>query len=388
MRLTLRRNYSQKLKETLVSDLSNFFSGESSGFSPKFLKGRNNIRCSRIPQKLKEAAVKLLNMYPRSMLHRALYSIKSRLDTPMLPANPTPNISKPLSFSKWEWSESEVFGYVATEMPKSIAVVERILTQELKQRDINITSVWDFGSGTGAVKWAVQEVFPGAQVVEEDLSPLMCKVNQELFGHNQSLSDVFGMSVAAFTLGELIDREAIELALEQLVARTQKYALVIDHGTSQGFERVLLARNYFIEKDFDIMAPCLHNGPCPLAKLSQVCSFEQRLENPPYMNELRSAENKQGYTDVSFSYVLARQKTSQSLSVDNFESSWEGRIVRKGLKKSGHVINDLCTEEGKLMRYVNTRGQGKSIYYDARKSYLGDLWPHPSKAKMREIVTY
>ena len=61
-------------------------------------------------------------------------------------------------------------------------------------------------------------------------------------------------------------------------------------------------------------------------------------------------------------------------------------IVRSGLKKSGHVINDLCTKDGKFMRYVNTKSQGKSVYYDARKSNLGDLWPHPSKAKLKELT--
>ena len=375
---SLRRYYSQLLLKEGESLID-----APTRFSPQFLKGRNNIGCSRLPSALLLATQKLLVGYPRSLLHRALYSLKSRLDTPIPPANPNLTnlgksvISNPLGFSKWEWSESEVMVHVVTEMPKSVAVVERILVQDMAQQGRVVRGVWDFGSGVGSVKWAAREVFPGIYVKEEDVSARMQKINKELINEEdaKTVGDV-NLSTAVFSLGELIDEEAIRLALDQMYENTSEYALVVDHGSPQGFERVMYARDHFISKGMNILAPCLHLKPCPLARGKEVCSFKQRLENPPLMNELRSSSNKAGYTDVFFSYVLASKHRAADVV-----GEWEGRIVRKGLKKSGHVVNDLCTEEGKLMRYVNTRVQGKQVYYDARKSTLGDLWPHPSKAR-------
>ncbi|RDB29432.1 Rsm22-cox11 tandem protein 2, mitochondrial [Hypsizygus marmoreus] len=63
--------------------------------------------------------------------------------------------------------------------------------------------------------------------------------------------------------------------------------------------------------------------------------------------------------------------------------SWP-RLVFPPLKKSGHVILDSCTAEGKIMRLTIPRSQGKQEYYDARKSSWGDLFPHPPKNPPQE----
>ncbi|KAJ6601394.1 Rsm22-domain-containing protein [Mycena vulgaris] len=55
------------------------------------------------------------------------------------------------------------------------------------------------------------------------------------------------------------------------------------------------------------------------------------------------------------------------------------RLVFPPLKKSGHVILDGCTPEGKIMRMTIPKSQGKQPFYDARKSGWGDIFPHPPK---------
>lgn len=78
--------------------------------------------------------------------------------------------------------------------------------------------------------------------------------------------------------------------------------------------------------------------------------------------------------------------------------SWP-RINFTPLKRNGHVIIDACTPEGRciylifrllsflstflligmIMRMTYPRSQGKQIYYDARKSSWGDIFPHAPK---------
>ncbi|KAG9313997.1 mitochondrial small ribosomal subunit Rsm22-domain-containing protein [Chiua virens] len=57
------------------------------------------------------------------------------------------------------------------------------------------------------------------------------------------------------------------------------------------------------------------------------------------------------------------------------------RLVFPPLKKSGHIIIDACTREGKIMRLTIPKSQGKQAFYDARKSSWGDIFPHPPKNK-------
>ncbi|KAJ6623097.1 mitochondrial small ribosomal subunit Rsm22-domain-containing protein [Mycena sp. CBHHK59/15] len=60
------------------------------------------------------------------------------------------------------------------------------------------------------------------------------------------------------------------------------------------------------------------------------------------------------------------------------------RLIFPPLKKSGHVILDACTPEGKIMRMTVPRSQGKQPFYDARKSSWGDLFPHAPKNPPQE----
>jgi len=76
------------------------------------------------------------------------------------------------------------------------------------------------------------------------------------------------------------------------------------------------------------------------------------------------------------SLVTQDQELEAALRQESF--SWP-RLVFPPLKRSGHVILDGCTAEGKIMRTIIPRSQGKQSYYDARKSSSGDIFPHQPK---------
>jgi len=60
------------------------------------------------------------------------------------------------------------------------------------------------------------------------------------------------------------------------------------------------------------------------------------------------------------------------------------RLIFSPLKKSGHIILDACTVDGKIMRLTIPKSQGKQPFYDARKSSWGDIFPHPPKNRPLE----
>ena len=69
--------------------------------------------------------------------------------------------------------------------------------------------------------------------------------------------------------------------------------------------------------------------------------------------------------------------------------SW-GRLVRPPIKRSRHVILDMCSADGVLDRHIVARSHswegsvGKQGYKAARKSKWGDLWPYKDPRKLHE----
>ncbi|EKM61456.1 uncharacterized protein PHACADRAFT_248077 [Phanerochaete carnosa HHB-10118-sp] len=61
------------------------------------------------------------------------------------------------------------------------------------------------------------------------------------------------------------------------------------------------------------------------------------------------------------------------------EAYYWPRLVFPPLKRSGHIVLDGCTSEGKIMRMTVPKSQGKQPFYDARKSSWGDIFPHDPK---------
>jgi len=84
---------------------------------------------------------------------------------------------------------------------------------------------------------------------------------------------------------------------------------------------------------------------------------------------------------VQTALTSERQELEATLRLEAY--NWP-RLVFPPLKRSGHVILDSCTAEGKIMRMTIPKSQGKQPYYDARKSGWGDIFPHEPKNAPQE----
>jgi len=103
-----------------------------------------------------------------------------------------------------------------------------------------------------------------------------------------------------------------------------------------------------------------------------------------------------GFEDQKYSYIVFRKGPRPSKS-ETTESYYWPRIIRRPLKRSGHIIEDYCDTDGinytafsligHLKRTVISKSQGKEIYTAARKSKWGDLWPFQPNDNVRPIET-
>lgn len=192
-----------------------------------------------------------------------------------------------------------------------------------------------------------------------------------------------------------------------------------------------------------VLAPCSHDLGCPIHRSNVgklVCGFSQRMERPSFVRLTK--HSGVGHEDIGYSYVVIRRGprpripdvkvgrlgevgrrqiqnegakrqpvelelddggslaptqpasaivppeeitepcTHSPAEVDSLlkaESFHWPRIVFPPLKKSGHVVMDVCAPSGSILRMTVPKSQGKQPYYDARKSAWGDAFPHEPK---------
>lgn len=84
----------------------------------------------------------------------------------------------------------------------------------------------------------------------------------------------------------------IERSAKKLWKLTKGVLLIVEDGTSEGFATVEAARRVILSQEAKrreeghvssgshVLAPCPHDGPCPLAALGRRCSFSQRMNHP------------------------------------------------------------------------------------------------------------
>jgi ribosomal protein RSM22 (predicted rRNA methylase) len=93
------------------------------------------------------------------------------------------------------------------------------------------------------------------------------------------------------------------------------------------------------------------------------CHFSERLPRLKRHRIFKGAELN--YEDEKYSYLIVSKDPSSGES--------QARIVKRPIKRSGHVVLDVC-EGGKLHRL--TVSKKESHYLKAKKAQWGDLLPN------------
>jgi len=81
---------------------------------------------------------------------------------------------------------------------------------------------------------------------------------------------------------------------------------------------------------------------------------------------------------VSPDMIVVEDEAQALLEMRQEAFSWP-RIVAPPMKRSGHVVFDVCAASGNIERFTIPKSQGKQAYSDARKAHWGDLFPHQAK---------
>ncbi|MEI7760638.1 MAG: small ribosomal subunit Rsm22 family protein [Thermoleophilia bacterium] len=269
----------------------------------------------------------------------------------------------------------DVAAYLATRAPATYAAAAEVFAQISTLRpDWAPASVLDLGAGPGIASWAALEAWRAITAVTcIEAEPAMARAGTTLAAHGQeglrqaiwTVSDA-GMAgaradlvVVSYVIGEL-KQGAREGLVRRAWERTGDTLVIVEPGTTAGYQRVLAARAAVIEAGGSTLAPCPHDTGCPLSE-GDWCHFVTRLPRSRAHRLAKGADR--GFEDEKFAYVALSRSTSLRP---------EARVIRRPDPRPGHVVLDLCTPSGAEQRTVS-RHEG-DVYRRARKLRWGDAY--------------
>ncbi|KAI8569825.1 hypothetical protein RHMOL_Rhmol02G0306500 [Rhododendron molle] len=168
-----------------------------------------------------------------------------------------------------KYREDQTVAYVASRMPAVYSACYRVLSEVCRRLPgFSPTRVLDFGAGTGSAMWAVREVWPRSleriNLVEPSQS--MQRAGQSLIKNLKNLPLIHSYD-SIQSLTKNINKS--ERDHDLVIAKRRKSKGAID-DTSK--DLMTLKSGAFV------VAPCTHDGRCPLDNTGKYCHFVQRLQ--------------------------------------------------------------------------------------------------------------
>jgi ribosomal protein RSM22 (predicted rRNA methylase) len=275
--------------------------------------------------------------------------------------------------------EADALAYAVVRMPATYAAVRAALTQAAEiVPDFAPRSLLDIGAGPGTATWAALDAWPSLrQAALIDSNPHLLAL-AAAFGGSPATPDVALSSTRsglAAALGEARPTDVVmasyvlnELAagtligtLDRLWSLTRSLLVIVEPGTPDGSARILACRNALLAQGATIVAPCSHDGRCPLTTGDRWCHFRARL--PRSRDHLATKDASVPFEDEKFCYLVAGK---------SFADVARGRRVLATPKvDKGAVTFTLCAPDIADQRRI-ARGD-KEAYRAAKRLAWGDL---------------
>jgi len=252
--------------------------------------------------------------------------------------------------------------YLKSRMPATQAVCEKVFS--ILKTEKNITSFLDLGSGPGSATYIALKIFLDLLTIhlvdfDDGYNYNFCKPHQFFKQNFKELSLVQSYDIVAisYALSEC-DNDLVEKVLLKAWEKTNRYLIIIEPGTPYGYKSFLKSRQYLIEQGAFLVAPSPHQLACPLIK-PDWCHFKIRLHRSKIHQQIK--QGTKSFEDESYTFGIFAKQSIQTK---------HKRIIKKPIKRSGHILFDLCTSDG-LKREIISR-KDKQHYLKAKKLIWGD----------------
>jgi ribosomal protein RSM22 (predicted rRNA methylase) len=242
-------------------------------------------------------------------------------------------------------------------------------------------SVLDLGAGPGTASWATLATCAGiTSVTQVDRSPALlamagrlapAALNGRDVTITQRVADIAAFDtwpsadvvVGAYALAELSASARARVVASAWRASTRLLVLV-EPGTPAGFEHIHEARAALIAAGAQILAPCPHEGPCPMRAAGvsvDWCHFAVRVPRSRLHRQVKGGTL--GYEDEKYAYLVVSRAPDPARP--------DARVLRHPRIEKGRIALALCTPDGAQRDIVTRRD---ATWRAARKVDWGDPW--------------
>ena len=270
-------------------------------------------------------------------------------------------------------SDLDALAYAIVRMPATYAAVRAALAQTAQiVPDFGPRTLLDVGAGPGTATWAACDAWPSlerATLIDDNphllaLAQAMqapLDISAQRSAMAAALPDAASADVvlASYVLTELPDA-SLRATLDRLWDKAERLLVIVEPGTPDGFKRILACRDALIARGAQIVAPCSHEGGCPLADGPRWCHFSARV--PRSRDHLLVKDANVPFEDEKFSYLVAGK---------GFPPLDRGRRILATPKVDKSAVTlTVCTPDVPEQRRV-ARGD-KDAYRAAKRLDWGD----------------
>jgi len=265
--------------------------------------------------------------------------------------------------------------YIAARMPATYAAIHAGLAAAAERLpDFSPATLLDVGAGPGTALWATKSIWPSLQSATLlETSPAIRSIGQTLASASgvdqiawrdsnvrNGVEGSADLVTLAYVLDELEPADRATLVASLWNATTGVLA-IIEPGTTAGWRRILDARAHLIAAGANIIAPCAHAHPCPIAE-PDWCHFSQRVARSRIHRLAKGGEVP--WEDEKFAYLIVSRTPA---------APPPARVLSPPLTASGRVELKLCQPDGTATHRLVTRKE-RDTFKRARRSDWGDLF--------------
>ncbi|HEV8390538.1 MAG TPA: small ribosomal subunit Rsm22 family protein [Dongiaceae bacterium] len=266
--------------------------------------------------------------------------------------------------------------YLTTRLPATFAAISSALGAAAEARpDFAPRTLLDAGAGPGTATWAAAqhwsclqdavliEASPAIRAVGERLGQALPleRTNWIAGRLDATLSDLTprDLVLIAYVLDEL-PPAAREPLIAQLWHLTADTLLIVEPGTTEGWKRILHARDILIRAGAYLLAPCPHAHACPLIA-PDWCHFSARLARSRLHREAKGGTVP--WEDEKFIYLAASRQPGVQPAA---------RVIAPPRVSKAIITLKLCQQDGYAADRTFAKRSGES-FKTARKLDWGDI---------------
>lgn len=317
-----------------------------------------------IPEKLQQAIDALMNCNDTCKMRENVTAICSRY------------LYESGQGKKLVKTPDEVIAYAVSRMPATYCAVYTALESMCKRYSGQIHSLLDFGSGTGAVSWAADELFELDHIACVEREQYMINAAKKImdYGGSEPLKHTTwvhasvtselpqiencDLVTASYIMNELQEKDK-NVFLNHVWNHAGDVIMIIEPGTTAGYHNILMAREYFLHRGASVIAPCIHNGTCGLGE-NDWCHFSCRLQRNKIQKFVKNGDAP--YEDEKFSYIIVSKSV--------VEANQDMRIIRHPIINKGYVDLKVCSSDG--IRDVKVTARDKALFKIVKKANWGE----------------